>query len=367
MRQLVVDALGDLGGLLHQRLAGRGVETRIGAQRLQELLEGAGVAGLLHRRFHAGADAADLALAERLDLVGGELGGGVVARQPGVVGPPVRQAGGADAGPRGLQVVAGQKRGVGPLLRLHAGLDQRRQPRPQRRLLVGRDGGRQAPERRGEGGVRRRRGRVRRRVPGEDLGLLARQHPAGGDPAPDVGHLGLVIGRDGLDAGEPALGVGDGVDGGHPADVIGDPERPDVGGEGRALDVEAHPLQAVLDGPGEVVAVERVLGRDRGVLERGEPLLQRLQLRLARGHGGGGVVGPARQRVHVAFQAGADRALGFGETVVVGDQPLQVVGRRGPCRKRGEQRQEDGEGRPSAHHSAAWITRLGPARSSSTM
>ena len=78
----------DLGGhprdLAHQLLAGRGIVARVGAQLLDEGLAAA-MAGLARHPVHLGANAADLAQADIVDLARREVGRGLLADLEGVI------------------------------------------------------------------------------------------------------------------------------------------------------------------------------------------------------------------------------------------------------------------------------------------
>src|SRR5690606_25372559 len=100
-RQHLLDVVDRGGGVVDVGLAafvGVGVaELRVVVDELEEGLEVALEAHLFHQRFHLAAQARDFVQAELVDLVGGHVGGGVLAQLPGVVGGAVR-VGGAHAG-----------------------------------------------------------------------------------------------------------------------------------------------------------------------------------------------------------------------------------------------------------------------------
>ncbi len=134
-------------------------------------------------------------------------------------------------------------------------------------------------------------------------------------------------------------------------------------------------MELVVQFVGEEGVVQRV--RLTQALRRypPQPRLESLERPHLRRLGGGGIVGPAGQRLAVAGLARLHRVQALLEDVDVRDQGAEVIGRAGGGEagdgEDAEAERQKGESRaPRAAHSAAWIwarAGMGPARSSSSM
>ena len=179
-RQHPVDPLGRGAVLLDQFLAAACVEARIGAQEAQPLGEAALEAALRDDLVHLAADARHLGQAHRVDLLGGEVGGGVIAQQEVVIGASIGDR--ADAQPRaGLRPVAAvdivQRRALRRAhlaIDHHTGLGDQRGP---------------ARERREQGIVGHRAGNLLAQHRHRHVDHAPRLGPAGGDAALEIGAL----------------------------------------------------------------------------------------------------------------------------------------------------------------------------------
>ena len=134
-------------GRNHQKLfRGFGVELRVRAQEMKEVLETSLEPCVTHGLAHLGLDASDLRKTDLSDLVRGDVQGGVFAHLGGVVGLAVRQIGRRCRRARLRQIlrpVEGQQPFVG---RNHRLSDHGASLVPQARLVFGRHVGRHLPE-----------------------------------------------------------------------------------------------------------------------------------------------------------------------------------------------------------------------------
>ncbi len=333
-----VRALGDPGGGAQQRLGRLGVELVVGAQKGQELREGALEADLLDDRVHLGADARDLVEAEGVDLLGGEVERGVPPHQRRVALASLRQARGRELGTGGGEVLLGEEAQdlrIGWPDRLgDGGVGVRSQP-----LGLGRrDGGGQVRERLGERMGRRVRHlhpREGRDHPLDDERGLG---PAGLHPPAHVGDVLLGVAREVAVARDQRLGVVDRADRRRARGVL------DVGEEAVVIDERRARLVERQDG---LVSFEIVREQaERGAVRVAQRLaVDRRRARLEGGDGlallrerGGRDRGKPAGGLRVAFALGEEGILGESPSVVLGGEHGEVVGRIGRCGRAGEQR-----------------------------
>ena len=288
--QAVVGPLGHLRRLLQQGLAARGVELRVAAHEGEEGGEVAGPTGGAHLFIHAGADAGDLLLSDLVDLVRGQVGGGVAPDQEGVEVPPAGAVHEAEAFGGPGQIVLAQE--TDPLApgRHHLFGHGPGGALAQLGLFGGGDDGGQIGEGFQQGiGV----GRMRRLGLHQGQGALDRRaglNHAGLQAAPGGGQFVCVGPRHGLQPADPGLGVlarGDPRRAGHVAEGLA----------GAALGVEgAHPAgiqrnarERPLQQVGEEGVVQAVVVRQPGRVDgrqAGGESTQRRRLGELEGAGG---------------------------------------------------------------------------------
>jgi hypothetical protein len=199
-RQLAAHARDGAAVAVQQRLRLREEQSRVAACEGDELRQVAAKAGARHQRRDLGADARHFLHAQRVDLGRQEVGGGGAFHQQGVPRRSAGQAGGRDGRARGRQVLAAHD----VLELLQAG----RQPGDgglavQRQFFAHwlRDGGRQAPERFGQGAVAQVLAQCAQlgRQPGHQH---FRRRPAGADPFAQLLDDAVDVARHGVQPGD---------------------------------------------------------------------------------------------------------------------------------------------------------------------
>ena len=257
-----------------------------------------------------------------MDLLGGEVGGGVIAQQEVVIGASVRNRADAQgrAGMRPVAAVDIVQRHA--LRRAHLAIDHHTGLGDQR------------------GPARKRR---EQRIVGHRAGNLSAQHrhrhidhaprlgPAGGDAALEIGALFGEIAGHAAQPGDPGAAIGVAANLHAARGVIGRIVEAFMRDEGEAPLVEIDPV----DSPTDDLAQEGAIGRGHRSLrsgrQRGECSVERAQFRLTRGHAGGGLDRPTLARVRRIRAAGLHREA-FRETLVARDQRFEI-GRRGRSRR----------------------------------
>ncbi|MNQ65341.1 hypothetical protein D3C85_797940 [compost metagenome] len=285
---------------------------------MEEAGEVAGPAGGAHLVLHPGADAGDLFLADLVDLVRGQVGGGVAAHGVGVEVAAAGAVGhaGLDGGAR--QVVVLQHVAPGDATRGDGPVDQGLGAGAQGRLFRRGDGGGQGVERLHQ-----------------DVAALARLHvgfgqgqgavddragldQAGVEAAPGVGDGGVIEGRNGADPRQPGLGVGGRGDAGRAGQIGHALTGAAFGTEGEAAAVQRDGLEVATDQIGGEGAVQLLVFVEGRRIDRLDPVQQGGQGGYARQFAGAGGVGQARQGLAVALHPGGDRVDAAQVGLVVG-------------------------------------------------
>jgi hypothetical protein len=291
---------------------------------VQELGETAFEAGRGDDGLHLAADARDLVEADLVHLLGRHVERGVVAHQYAVVLAPARHPGDADAVTRRGHVLVAEERQQLAIGGQRALLDGHERRSAEAGLVGCRHLRRQRPQRRKQRAVLAfRRGQLRDllRHAGQDV---VRLDHAGLEAAPQPrGRLREIV-RQGLDARDPGLRLGDGSKPGIQAERRRQREETAVVGERYALRLERRELhretQQVIEhrvaDPAAVI---------EGVHVDGLQARQEFHTRLAaRGDRIERGVRPAGGGGEVAAAPGLDRVVRDVEGLEVRDQPIEL-------------------------------------------
>ena len=165
--------------------------------------------------------------------------------------------------------------------------------------------------------------------PGRGFGGLARLGKAIRQAAAHVFGLDGVVGRQGVQAGEPGARLGLVVQARGFGGVGGGDEKPFVAGEGNSLLVEFFASGVDIETPEQEVAVQRILAGEGGGGNGTQLAEQGPHAGKAISKSRGPIVGPAGCGCEIAALAGADRVGLLENGVVLRKHAVKLIRARG--------------------------------------